>query len=418
MTKKVPSSELENRMYRFRKRMDASNPYWEIAVIFSKINLYYFTGTMQDGMLIIPKNGDATFWVRRSYERALDESLFSNIEPMNSFRDAAGSIGKVSRTSDAGKADNAGNAGNSSKLPDTVYLETEVVPLALYQRFQKYFPFKAVKPVDPQIAAVRAVKSEYELSLMRDAGRIHQHVLEDLVPEMLREGMSEADLESELFSLMIEEGHHGVIRFGMFDTKMILGNVCFGESSIYPCYFNGPGGKRGLSPAVPELGSRDRKLKKGDLVFVDIGCEVEGYHTDKTTTYMFGSALPQYAVDIHRKCVDIQNEAASMLKPGAIPSEIYNTIMNKLDEEFLVNFMGFGNHKVKFLGHGIGLFVDETPVIARGFDEPLQEGMVFALEPKKGIENIGMVGIENTFIVTKEGGECITGDNPGLIPVF
>ncbi len=400
MTKKVPLTELENRMNSFRKRMDTSNPDWEMAVFFSKINLYYFTGTMQEGMLIIPRNEEATFWVRRSYERALEESLFSNIEPMNSFRDAAGSVSKV------------------SKLPDTVYLETEVVPLALYQRFQKYFPFKVVKPLDSQVAAVRAVKSEYELSLMRDAGRIHQHVLEDLVPEMLREGMSEVDLESELFSLMIEKGHHGIIRFGMFDTKMILGNVCFGESSIYPCYFNGPGGKRGLSPAVPELGSRDRKLKKGDLVFVDIGCEVEGYHTDKTTTYMFGSALPQYAVDIHRKCVDIQNEAASMLKPGAIPSEIYNTIMNKLDEEFLVNFMGFGNHKVKFLGHGIGLFVDETPVIARGFDEPLQEGMVFALEPKKGIENIGMVGIENTFIVTTEGGECITGDNPGLIPVF
>ncbi len=133
---------------------------------------------------------------------------------------------------------------------------------------------------------------------------------------------------------------------------------------------------------------------------------------------MFGSSLPQYAIDAHNKCVEIQNEAASMLKPGAIPSEIYNTIMNKLDSEFLQNFMGFGNRKVKFIGHAVGLLIDETPVIAEGFDEPLQEGMVFALEPKKGIENIGMVGIENTFIVTAKGGECITGDNPGLIQVF
>ena len=107
-----------------------------------------------------------------------------------------------------------------------------------------------------------------------------------------------------------------------------------------------------------------------------------------------------------------------MLKPGVAPSDIYNTIMNGLDKEFLQNFMGFGNRKVKFLGHGVGLLIDETPVIADGFDEPLQEGMVFALEPKRGIENIGMVGIENTFIVTAEGGECITGDNPGLIPVY
>jgi len=397
MIKKVPLTELKNRMECFQKLMDLSNPGWEIAVIFSKINLYYFTGTMQDGMLIVPKNGEATFWVRRSYERALDESLFPNIELMNSFRDAAKSI---------------------SELPDTVYLETEVVPLALYQRFQKYFPFKNVKSVDPQISAVRAIKSEYELSLTREAGRIHQHVLEELVPEMLQEGMSEVDLSTELYSVMVEEGHHGLCRFGMFDTEMVLGNVCFGESSIYPSYFNGPGGMYGMSPAVPLIGSRDRKLKKGDLVFIDIGCGIEGYNTDKTTTYMFGSSLPQYAIDAHNKCVEIQNEAASMLKPGAIPSEIYNTIMNKLDSEFLQNFMGFGNRKVRFLGHAVGLLIDELPVIAEGFDEPLQEGMVFALEPKKGIENIGMVGIENTFIVTAEGGECITGDNPGLISVF
>ncbi|BBL66471.1 Xaa-Pro aminopeptidase [Methanosarcina mazei TMA] len=400
MIKKVPSTELKNRMSCFRKQMDISNPDWEIAFIFSKINLYYFTGTMQDGMLIIPRNREATFWVRRSYERALDESLFSSIKPMNSFRDAAGSISKT------------------GELPDTAYLETEVVPLALYQRFQKYFPFKNVKSVDAQVCAIRAVKSEYELSLLREAGRIHQHVLEDLVPGMLREGMSEADLSTELFSVLVEEGHHGACRFGMFDTEMILGNVCFGESSIYPTYFNGPGGKLGLSPAAPVLGSRDRKLRKGDLVFVDVGCGVDGYHTDKTTTYMFGSPLPQYAIDLHNKCVDIQNEAAAMLKPGIAPSEIYNTIMNGLDKEFLQNFMGFGNRKVKFLGHGVGLLIDETPVIAKGFDESLQEGMVFALEPKKGIENIGMVGIENTFIVTADSGECITGDNPGLIPVY
>lgn len=397
MIKKVPLTELKNRMRNFRKRIDISNPEWEIAVIFSKINLYYFTGTMQDGMLIIPKNGEATFWVRRSYERALDESLFSNIEPMNSFRDAAKSI---------------------NEFPDTVFLETEIVPLALYQRFQKHFPFKNVKSADAQICAVRAIKSEYELSLTREAGKIHQHVLEDLVPEMLKEGMSEVDLSTELYSVMVEEGHHGLCRFGMFDTEMFLGNVCFGESSIYPSYFNGPGGNYGMSPAVPLIGSRDRKLRKGDLVFIDVGCGVEGYNTDKTTTYMFGSSLPQFAIDIHNKCVDIQNEAAAMLKPGAIPSEIYNTIMNKLNPEFLQNFMGFGNRKVKFLGHGVGLLIDELPVIAEGFDEPLQEGMVFALEPKKGIENIGMVGIENTFIVTTEGGDCITGDNPGMIPVF
>lgn len=395
--KKVPSIELENRMKRFREHMDISNPEWEVAVIFSKINIYYFTGTMQDGMLIIPRNDDATFWVRRSYERALDESLFGKIEYMNSFRDAA-------------KVEN--------NLRDTVYLETETVPLALYQRFQKHFPFENFKPLDTTIATVRAIKSKYELSLMRESGKIHQHVLDDIAPEILQEGMGEADLAAKLFKIMINEGHHGVTRFGMFDTEIVVGHIGFGESSLYPTYFDGASGNYGLSPAAPVLGSRDRKLKNGDLVFIDIGCGVDGYNTDKTMTYMFGSSLPQYAIDAHNKCVKIQNEIAGLLKPGNIPSEIYTNIMNDLDNEFLENFMGFGERRVKFLGHGIGLLIDELPVIAERFDEPLKENMVFAVEPKKGINDIGMVGIENTFIVTPRGGECITGNSHGLIPVF
>jgi Xaa-Pro aminopeptidase len=397
MNKKVPLTELESRMSRFRAKMDASNPQWEIAVVFSKINIYYFTGTMQDGMLIIPRDDEAVFWVRKSFERAMDESLFSRIKPMNSFRDAAAAY---------------------SRIPDTVYLETEVVPMALYSRFQKYFPFTGVKSLDSTVSMLRAVKSPYELSLAEQSGKVHQRVMEERLPCILREGMSEAQLGTELFSIMIEEGHHGIARFGMFDTEIVLGQLGFGESSIYPSYFNGPGGNTGIGPYAPVLGSRDRKLRNGDLVFVDVGCGVEGYHTDKTTTYMFGKSIPEEAIAVHRQCVDIQNEIAEMLRPGSIPSQIYNTIMGRLSTDFLNNFMGFGKRKVRFLGHGVGLLIDELPVIAEGFNEPLEEGMLFAVEPKKGIEGIGMVGIENTFLVTPDGGRCITGNNPGLIPVY
>jgi Xaa-Pro aminopeptidase len=173
-----------------------------------------------------------------------------------------------------------------------------------------------------------------------------------------------------------------------------------------------------MGPAAPVLGSREHTLKKGDLVFVDIGCGVEGYHTDKTMTYMFGAPLPKEVVAAHEQCVSIQNQVAERLRPGAIPSEIYQTVMASLSPDFLRNFMGFGSRQARFLGHGIGLLIDEFPVIAKGFDEPLQENMVFALEPKKGIEHGGMVGIENTFIVTPDGGCCITGDHPGLMPIY
>ncbi len=395
--KKVPLDELKSRMERFRKIMDEQNAGWEMAVIFSKVNLYYFTGTMPEGMLLIPRDDEATLWVRRSFERAMDESLFPNIKPMRSFRDAA---------------------QNFTSIPDTIYLETEFVPLGFYERFQKYFPFKNVKSLDRQISGIRSVNRPYEMEIMERCGTIHKKILEERVPEILEEGMSEVEFATKLYSIMVEEGHQGIARFGMFDTEILIGHICFGESSIYPTYFNGPGGNYGLSPAVPLLGSHERKLKKGDLVFVDVGCGVEGYHTDKTMTYMFGKPLPDEVVAQHKTCVDIQDKIASMLKPGIAPADIYRDIMGSLSEEFKQNFMGFGKRSVKFLGHGIGLHVDEMPVIAEGFEEPLKEGMVLALEPKKGIENVGMVGIENTFKVTNEGGICITGYSKGLIPVF
>jgi Xaa-Pro aminopeptidase len=243
-------------------------------------------------------------------------------------------------------------------------------------------------------------------------------VLEEKVPLLLHEGMSEVDLAGELYRQMLEKGHQGVVRFGMFDTEIAIGHIAFGESSLYPTSFNGPGGNYGMSPAVPVLGSRSRRLAKGDLVFIDIGFGVDGYHTDKTLNYIFGGEPDITLLREHRLCLDIQERLAGQLKPGAIPSAIYENIMESLPASFLKNFMGFGNRQVKFLGHGIGLVIDEFPVIAKGFDSPLEENMVMALEPKKGIENVGMVGIENTFIVTPQGGECITGQSQGLIPVY
>jgi Xaa-Pro dipeptidase len=394
---KVPLNELYSRMACFRARMDASAPGWELALVFSKVNMYYFTGTMQDGMLAIPRAGDAMLWVRRSFERAQDESLFPDIRPMESFRDAA-----------AGLRD----------LPSTVYLETEIVPLAMYNRLQKYFSFVSVKPIDMHLSAVRAIKSPFEQDLMMQSGRIHRRVLEELVPGMLKEGIIEAEFTAELFSLLVREGHHGAARFAMFDTEAPIGQVGFGDSSIYPSYFNGPGGNRGISPATPFLGSRTRKLTPGDLVFVDTGCGVDGYHTDKTMTYMFGKPIPDKAMAEHRRCVEIQHEIASLLVPGETPSHIYKQVMSGLKPDFLQDFMGYGTRRVKFLGHGIGLQIDELPVLAEGFNEPLREGMAFAVEPKKGIKGVGMVGIENTFLVAPGGGRCITGDHRGLIEVY
>lgn len=396
MDKRVPSSELKDRMNRFRNRMHQNCPGWDWVIIFSKVNQYYFTGTMQDGMLIIPKDEEAVFWVRRSYERAQEESHFPCIRPMRSYRDAAEAMGKA---------------------PDIIHTETGIVPLSILQRLKKYFPFQQIEYADASIMAVRSIKSKYELNIMLEVGKLHQKVLEQRAPELLEEGMSESQLATKLFTVFMEEGHHGFARFGMFDTHLGIGQLGFGESSIYPTYFDGPGGNYGMSPAMPFWGSRERKLRRGDLVFIDIPFGMDGYHTDKTMNYMFGKPIPDEAIKIHEKCVDIQRHIASLLIPGAVPEDIYKEVIESLDSDFLQHFMGYENQKVRFLGHGVGLQIDEAPVIAAGFTQPLEENMVIALEPKRGVPGIGLMGTENTWLVTTEGGICLTGDNPGLLLV-
>ena len=393
---KVPVTELNDRMQRFRACMDAENRDWELAAIFGRVNQYYFTGTMQDGVLLVPRDGQAVFCVRRSYERACAESLFPDIRPMKGFRDAAPALQGTSQT---------------------IHVDIEVVPLALLGRFRKYFPCEEVASLDVQALRLRAVKSPYELAVMERAGAAHRRILEEEVPGLLREGVSEAEFGCDLYSLMVREGHQGVVRFGMFNVDIAVGQMGFGESSIYPTSFDGPGGCVGIGPAAPVLGSRDRRLRQGDLVFVDIGFALDGYHTDKTMVYMFGRPLPDEVIATHRRCVEIQRHVAALARPGAIPSEIYAGVMDGLDSEFLENFMGFGDRRANFLGHGVGLQIDEMPVLAERFDEPLVAGMVLAIEPKKGIPGVGMVGIEDTFVVGPEAARSITGTNPGLILV-
>ena len=349
-------------------------------------------------MLLVPRDREAVFWVRRSIERACEESCFPDIRPMKSFRDAAEAMA-VKATWPA------------------IHLETELVPLALLQRFRKHFPCTEVASLDPQIGWVRALKSPYELAIMERAGAIHRRVLEDTGPALLRAGMTEAEFGCELYSLLVREGHDGTVRFSRFNVDMAVGQLGFGENSLYPTSFDGPGGCRGIGAAAPVLGSRDRRLKKGDLVFVDIGCSVEGYSTDKTMICIFGQPLTGEAMAAHQQCVEIQHRLASLLRPGAIPSELYTRTMKSLDAGFLDNFMGFGKRCASFLGHGVGLQIDEPPVIAEGFDEPLVEGMVLALEPKKGVPGVGMVGTENTYVVTPGGGRSITGSHPGPVLV-
>lgn len=380
---------LDARLVRLRARLNAYEPGWRQAVVMSRINLFYLTGTMQDAVLTIRRGGNSVLWVRRSYERACRESPFSDIRPMSSFRDIADGVQTDGRS---------------------LLLEKDSVPLAHFERFNKYFGFETLLPLDAHLLFTRAVKDAWELRLMRESGALHKRIVESLLPALLEAGMSEADLATKLMDALLREGHHGVVRTRSYNSELFGGQVCFGESSVSPHSFNGPGGMLGFSAAVPLFGSRDRLLKIGDLVSVDFGCGVGGYHTDKTVTYRFGADADAKMNQLQQLCVAVYDETLGALKPGCVPSALYARLLHDLDAELEGCFMNCGGPQVKFLGHGVGLHIDEFPVIARGFDEPLEDGMVLAVEPKARIDGVGMVGVENTVLVTPEGGKSLTGD--------
>lgn len=382
--------ELQARREKLFAAMEKRDGGWDTLIIASKVNQYYFTGTMHDALLIMRRSGEIYYFVRRSYERALQESPLSaeNIFQMQSYGDAAKILGA--------------DLGNT-------YTELEIIPCAMMQRMEKHFKFARLMPADNIIRNVRAVKSPYELYWLEKAGAQHHELLVETVPTLLREGMSEAEFFGALMENMIKRGYQGITRFFKFQTEIIGGQVAFGENSLVPTCFDGPGGMKGACAAAPVTGCGERRLKKGDLVFVDLGFGMQGYHSDKTQLYIFGGEPSAELERAHLGCLEIERSVAAKLAPGAVPAVIYREMLAGLSDFMRESFMGFEERTVRFLGHGTGLHVDELPVIAEGFDEPLKENMVIALEPKRGVKGIGMAGVEDTYVVTPGGGRCITG---------
>lgn len=385
----VPAGELETRLERFRRAMDAEHPGWEMAAVNHKVAMYYFTGTIQEGVLLI-RPQDAVFWVRRSFERACNESHFSDIRPMHSFREAAAFYGSA---------------------PKVMYVETKKATLDWERMLHKYFAFEGVGSFDSVLQDLRMVKSEYELKQMEQSGAIHETVLDIVAPKLIHGGISEAQLAIALYSEMVQRGSHGTARFNQALGEEAVGIASFGKSGLVRTGFDGPGGTDGTCIAVQSIGNAFRKLQPGRLVYLDIPCGFDGYHTDKTVVYYYGDLAKdeqsKHLMEAQQRCLELEQEVVRLMVPGEPIENLYLRTMDKFDNIYGDAFMNGG----KFLGHSIGLVMDEAPAIAKGFKQPLQPGMTFAVEPKIALPGLGMVGTENTYVVTENGALSLTGSS-------
>ncbi|MGE4468997.1 MAG: M24 family metallopeptidase [Desulfovibrio sp.] len=398
----VPEAELALRWNRCRALLREQAPEAGGLLVFSRVNIFYLTGTLASGVFWLPLEGDPVLLCRRGLERAALESAV----PVKLEFKSYGQMEALLR-----------EAG--SPLVGVVAVETGGLTWQLGDLLQRKLPEAHFVPGDTVLGLVRSKKSEWELEILRRCGALHHECLHELLPPLLHPGMSERDVAHRAWEVFYSKGHMGLMRMGAYGEEIFLGHVSVGDSGDYSSAFNGPLGVRGEHPAIPYMGCAGRIWEHGEPLVCDIGFSLEGYVTDKTQVYWPGplSTLPSAVRKAHSFCMDVQAWLAEHMVPGAVPSDLYAHCLHMAREAGMEEgFMGRGRNKVAFVGHGIGLTIDGWPVIARGFDRPLETGMVLALEPKQSVPGIGMVGVENTFEVTPGGACSITGDQYEILP--
>jgi Xaa-Pro dipeptidase len=391
---RLPESEIYWRLARVRHLLERDYPHLDGLCIFSRIGLYYLTGTLAQGMAWVPRQGEPVLLCRRAVERARWESPWTCILEFKSFSQVEGLVREA-----------------GSPLGQRIGVEMQGLSWAMGELVQRKIPGVQMEAADGVLARARSVKSSWEIATMERIGSQHHRALTEGLPPRIAPGMTEWEIGRAVVDVFLEYGHQGHLRMQAQGEEIFFGHVSAGDSGNYPSAFNGPLGLRGVHPAVPFLGSAQHTWAANQPLAVDCGFGMEGYHTDKTQVYWASLAdQDDSARRAQELCQEIQQEIAVRLVPGAIPAQLYEmAVRMALRAGLAEGFMGLGRNKVGFVGHGIGLAIDEWPVLAPGFQEPLEEGMTLAVEPKIGIPNLGMVGVEDTFVVTPSGGRCLTG---------
>lgn len=384
---RTPKSELETRISRLQKEMMGSN--LDAVLILQQADKFYFSGTVQNGAIFIALDGEPVFMVRKSLERALIESELENIVSFESY----------SQIPDILKE-------HGFKDISRLGLEMDVMPVSIFNKLKSVFNGVEIFDASKIIKNIRMEKSHYEIQMMKKAGDILAKAMQ-AVPSLLKEGMSEIDLAAETELILRKNGHQGIIRMRKWNQECFYGLILSGESGAISNYMDAPLGGVGPCPAAPRGASR-KKIVKGEPIIIDMVSAYNGYVVDCTRTFYLGK-LGERLSRAFEVSLGIQESVIDMYKSGVNLKDIYNFAVSMASNAgFGEFFMGYGNSKVKFLGHGVGLELDELPVIAEGYDFILRENMTIAIEPKLLFPKVGAVGVENTWASTHEKPEKIT----------
>ena len=384
----TPPDEIAARIEQLRKELERQGI--QFAVILQNVDLFYFTGSFQKGILVISVDQAPVFFVEKSLVRAAQESPLT-ITPIGKDKEVKQIL--------TARGILQGRGG----------LEFDVLPVLAFERWKSILGHDVWADISPAIREGRLVKSSFEIAQIKKSGAIVDHVFAK-AKEVVREGMREVDIAAILESEGRMHGHQGLLRMRGFNQEMMNIYVTHGVSGTIASGADVPISGAGVTHAVPQ-GPSENTVQRSIPLLVDYGGGYNGYITDETRAFVVGE-LKEPFVKGHAAAREIIEETMSFAKEGVNAAELFRKALDIAKREKLEEyFMGNGEGQVSFLGHGLGLEINELPVITPRHNILLKEGMVFAIEPKFIFPGEGAVGIEVDFIVRKNRLERVT-DTP------
>ena len=385
--KLVPKSEIRQRIQTLQGLLREKGI--EATLWIQKIDIYYLTGTLQRSYLFVPAKGDPIHLIKKDFKRGCVESGIEVLLPIRSIQQVPQAIQKV-----------------YGRIPYTLGIEADVLTVKLWQRLKGLFNASQLVDVSSLLLAQRSVKSPYEIGVMAQAGRIGKAVYA-YGREILKEGITEIAFAGKMMAKAFEMGHEGLLRMRAMNDESYCWHVLSGKNGGMVSYINAPMGGRGLSPAFP-AGASMKPIQRHEPIMVDFGICLQGYQIDETRMFCIGK-MPKHYRDLYRSVVSIHHAILDAVQPGITGQALFEIGLEQAQKEGVSElYLGPPGNKVSFVGHGIGLEINDPPFIASMDTTPLKEGMTFALEPKLVLEGEAAIGIEDTVMVTRNGIRYLT----------
>lgn len=380
----VPGAEIERRHAALRAAMAADG--LDAVLVVEASDLVYLTGVMADAHLLLAQQGDPVLLVRRGLERAESESPLADVRPLGSLRDLGPLL--------------------AERGVRRLGLELDVLPAARYLRYGQLLEGVELADGAPAIARVRAVKSDWEAARMRLAAAQLGEAFR-AAPDLVAGEPTDLAIQIELERVLRHAGHQGPLRFRGLNGVMFYGAVLAGPDGAVAPWADTPLGGPGPNAAVGK-GPGGWRIGDGDAITVDLVGAVDGYVADATRTFFRGEPRAPLAEAL-RVCEAILAELEDLMRPGVPAQDLFRRGLELATAAgFGDHWMGHGPARVRFVGHGIGLDINERPFLAEGFEEPLAAGNAIAVEPKLVFPGVGAVGVENSYLVTDAGPERLT----------